>query len=43
MGKKHKQTTATAEYDKEAVLQAIEHYSDGDIDNPQEILVELQE
>ena len=26
-----------------AVLEAIDHYSDGDLERPQEILVELQE
>ena len=26
-----------------AVLEAIDHYSDGDVDQPQEIMVELQE
>ena len=26
-----------------AVLEAIDHYSDGDVDCPQEIMVELQE
>ena len=26
-----------------AVLEAIDHYSDGDVDQPQEVMVELQE
>jgi len=43
MGKKKKKKTPTAEHDMGAVMQAIEHYSDGDIDNRQEILEELHE
>ena len=31
------------EHDVNAVLEAIDHYSDGDVDHPQEIMVELQE
>lgn len=43
MGKKNRQQAPTVEHDINAVLQAIEHYSDGDIENRQDILVELQE
>ena len=31
------------DHDMTAVLEAIDHYSDGDVDQPQEIMVELQE
>ena len=31
------------DHDVSAVLEAIGHYSDGDSDHPQEIMVELQE
>ena len=31
------------DHDITAVLEAINHYSDGDVDQPQEIMVELQE
>ena len=31
------------DHDMTAVLEAIDHYSDGDVDRPQEIMVELQE
>ena len=31
------------DHDVTAVLEAIDHYSDGDVDHPQEIMVELQE
>ena len=30
-------------HDMTAVLEAIDHYSNGDVDQPQEIMVELQE
>ena len=43
MGKKNREQAPTVEHDINAVLQAIEHYSDGDIENHQDILVELQE
>ena len=43
MGKKNEKEPPTADYDMGAVMQAIEHYSDGDIDNRQEILEELHE
>ena len=43
MGKKNKKKSPTADLDMGAVMQAIEHYSDGDIDNRQEILEELHE
>ena len=43
MGKKNKKKPPTADHDMGAVMQAIEHYSDGDIDNRQEILEELHE
>ncbi len=43
MGKKNKKKSSTAEPDMGAVMQAIEHYSDGDIENRQEILEELHE
>ena len=29
------------DHDMTAVLEAIDHYSDGDVDQPQEIMVEL--
>ena len=29
------------DHDVTAVLEAIDHYSDGDVDHPQEIMVEL--
>ena len=32
-----------SDHDMTAVLEAIDHYSDGDVDRPQEIMVELQE
>ena len=32
-----------SDHDMTAVLEAIDHYSDGDVDQPQEIMVELQE
>ena len=31
------------DHDMTAVLEAIDHYSDGDVDQPQEIMVERQE
>ena len=31
------------DHDMTAVLEAIDHYSEGDVDQPQEIMVELQE
>ena len=31
------------DHDVAAVLEAINHYSDGDVDHPQELMVELQE
>ena len=31
------------DHDVAAVLEAIDHYSDGDVDHPQELMVELQE
>ena len=31
------------DHDVTAVLEAIDHYNDGDVDHPQEIMVELQE
>ena len=31
------------DHDMTAVLEAIDHYSDGDVDQPQEIMVKLQE
>ena len=31
------------DHDMTSVLKAIDHYSDGDVDQPQEIMVELQE
>ena len=31
------------DHDMTAVLEAIDHYSDGDVDQPQEVMVELQE
>ena len=31
------------DHDMTAVLEAIDHYSDGNVDQPQEIMVELQE
>ena len=43
MGKKNKKKSPTADHDMGAVMQAIEHYSDGDIENRQEILEELHE
>ena len=43
MGKKNKKKSSTAEPDMGDVMQAIEHYSDGDIENRQEILEELHE
>ena len=43
MGKKNKKKSSTAKPDMGAVMQAIEHYSDGDIENRQEILEELHE
>ena len=33
----------SSDHDVTGVLEAIDHYSDGDIDRPQEIMVELQE
>ena len=32
-----------SDHDMPAVLEAIDHYSDGDVELPQEIMVELQE
>lgn len=32
-----------SDHDMTAVLEAIDHYSDGDVEQPQEIMVELQE
>ena len=32
-----------SDHDMTAVLEAIDHYSDGDVERPQEIMVELQE
>ena len=31
------------DHEMTAVLEAIDHYSDGDVDRPQEIMLELQE
>ena len=33
----------TSDHDMTAVLEAIDQYSDGDVERPQEIMVELQE
>ena len=33
----------SSDHDVTAVLEAIDHYSDGDVSQPQEVMVELQE
>ena len=33
----------SSDHEMTAVLEAIDHYSDGDVERPQEIMVELQE
>ena len=33
----------SSDHDVTAVLEAIDHYSDGDLDRPQELMLELQE
>tara|TARA_B100001287_G_scaffold29396_1_gene20983 strand:+ start:3074 stop:3298 length:225 start_codon:yes stop_codon:yes gene_type:complete len=43
MGKKSKKKSPKTEHDLGAAVQTIEQYSDGDIDNRQEILEELHE